>query len=124
MANEQLSPLPPVSTHITGHNSAGKAVIHATRPATWKAFDDNTMAFNQIYTTDFPADLNENRDIVAHDRVIKEGNLGLVKAGGTVCRQVSIVSTKVIPKKGGPEASSHPPKPSYHAKVMTPDQHL
>lgn len=82
--------LPGVTTYLTGHNAQGKAIVEATRPGNWNAFDDKTMAFNQIFTTSFPADLNNSKDIEAHDDLIKAGTLGLAKKGGIVCRQVSL----------------------------------
>jgi len=36
----QLSTLPGTTTHLTGHNEEGKAIVYQSRPATWKAFDD------------------------------------------------------------------------------------
>lgn len=47
------------------------------------------MAFNVIYTTSqFPADLNNDKDIKTHDQVTSSGKLGLVNPNGTVCRVV------------------------------------
>lgn len=47
------------------------------------------MAFNVVYTTsEFPADLNNNADIRAHDEKISSEKLGLVNSNGTVCRVV------------------------------------
>ena len=85
----QLSPLRPVTRHITGHNASGRAVIHSSTPAQWQSFEKNDMAFNVVYTTSqFPADLNNDRDLVAHERVEQSGQLGLVNPRGTVCRIV------------------------------------
>lgn len=46
------------------------------------------MAFNQIFTTEFPADLTSNADVQTHDDIIASGKLGLVKKNGVVCRMV------------------------------------
>ena len=85
----QISPLRPVTRHITGHNASGKAVIHSSTPAQWKSFEESSMAFNVVYTTsEFPADLNDDRDLAAHERISQSGQLGLVNPRGTVCRIV------------------------------------
>ncbi|KAI0509752.1 hypothetical protein F5B22DRAFT_314668 [Xylaria bambusicola] len=80
--------LPNTTTFITGHNADGKAIIESARSATWKAFENGVMGFNQIYTNEFPADLNDNADIRFHDDKIASGNLGLAVKSGTVCRMV------------------------------------
>lgn len=46
------------------------------------------MGFNQIYTNQFPPDLNKDADIKFHEEVIAGGNLGLATKGGTVLRMV------------------------------------
>lgn len=78
--------LPPVHHFITGHDESGKAIVEAMRPAQWKAFDNDAMAFNQVYTTTFPADLNQDKDLKTHDELEASGKLGLVNPHGTVCR--------------------------------------
>lgn len=90
MANSgQISPLRPVTRHITGHNAEGKAVIYWSSPGEWESFEANDMAFDVVYTTSqFPADLNDDADVVAHEKVMKSGQLGLVRPRGTVCRIV------------------------------------
>jgi hypothetical protein len=85
----QISPLPPVTRHITGHNAAGKAIVQSSTPGDWKSYEESQMAFNVVYTTSqFPADLNQDADIAAHDKVQQSGKLGLVNPKGTVCRIV------------------------------------
>ncbi|KAJ5179450.1 Cupin 2 conserved barrel [Penicillium capsulatum] len=84
----QISPLPPVNRHITGHNDAGKAIVHSSTPGDWKSFEGNDMAFDVVYTSQFPADLNNDADIAAHEQTVQSGQLGLVNPGGTVCRIV------------------------------------
>lgn len=82
--------LPGLTTHITGHDaSTGKAVVQESRPGNWSVYDNKEMAFNVIYTTSqFPANLNDDRDIKAHNDITSSGKLGLVSSNGTVCRVV------------------------------------
>ncbi|KIW32028.1 uncharacterized protein PV07_03607 [Cladophialophora immunda] len=81
--------LPGLTTHITGHDgTTGKAIVKDSRPGNWTVFDDKLMAFNVIYTSEFPADLNDDRDLKTHDEVLSSGKLGLVRSNGTVCRVV------------------------------------
>ncbi|KAL4920690.1 hypothetical protein BDW62DRAFT_162475 [Aspergillus aurantiobrunneus] len=85
----QLSSLPGITHYITGHNSAGKAIVQAENPAEWSAFENKSMAFSVAYiTSEFPADLNNDSDLKEYERVKATGPLGLVKKGGTVLRQV------------------------------------
>jgi len=79
-----------VTHHLTGHDpSTGQAIIHSTRPGTWRAYDDKSLAFNVIYTTSqFPASLTDDHDITTHDALAASGKLGLVNPHGTVCRMV------------------------------------
>ncbi|KAJ5688534.1 Cupin 2 conserved barrel [Penicillium macrosclerotiorum] len=85
----QISPLRPLTRHITTHNEEGKAVLHSSTPGEWKSYDENDMAFDVIYTTSqFPADLNQDLDLATHQTVVNSGQLGLVNPKGTVCRIV------------------------------------
>lgn len=90
--NDQLSShLPRPTAYITGHDDAtGKAVVHATRPVQWHKYDEDKLGMSVAYTTSFPADLNDNADVAAHDKKMDEsgGKLGLVAGGGTVLRYV------------------------------------
>ncbi|KAI1341250.1 hypothetical protein F5Y15DRAFT_28789 [Xylariaceae sp. FL0016] len=87
---QQLSPdLPRPTTYITGHDpSTGAAVVADARPARWQPFEGGTMAFNQVYTNPFPADLNADADLRFHDDKLASGTLGLATKGGSVCRMV------------------------------------
>lgn len=89
--------LPAVNHFLTGHDKSGKAIIEAIRPGKWTPFDNNEMAFNQIYTTTFPADLNNDKDIETHDKLIASGKLGLVNPNGTVCRMVRALPILLLP---------------------------
>lgn len=83
----QVADLPGPTTFITGHDAAGKAVVHSSRPVKWERFDNDDLVMSVAYTTSFPADLNSDADLAAHDaRLTKE--LGLVNTGGTVLRFV------------------------------------
>lgn len=84
--------LPAVTHYLTGHDASGKAILESVRPAKWTAFDNDAMAFNQIYTTTFPADLKDNQDIETHDKLIAGGKLGLVNPKGVACRMVRVLT--------------------------------
>lgn len=85
----QISPLPAVTRHITGHNDSGKAIVHSSTPGQWQSFEQKDMAFNVVYTTSqFPADLNNDVDVAAHEKLVQSGQMGLVNPRGTVCRIV------------------------------------
>ena len=85
----QLAPsLPGPTTFLTGHNDDGKAVLHSTRPVKWATFDNDRLGMSVAYTTSFPADLNDDADVAAHDAKMAAGPSGLVKGGGTVIRYV------------------------------------
>jgi hypothetical protein len=88
--------LPAVTHYLTGHDSSGKAILESVRPAKWTPFDNEAMAFNQIYTTTFPADLKDNKDIETHDELIASGKLGLVNPKGVACRMVWTLSPDPI----------------------------
>lgn len=88
-STDQISPLPPVTRHITTHNEAGKAVVHSSTPGQWRTFDKSAMAFSLVYTTSqFPANLNNDADLAAHEDLLQNKTLGLVNPNGTVCRVV------------------------------------
>ncbi|PWY75071.1 hypothetical protein BO70DRAFT_381282 [Aspergillus heteromorphus CBS 117.55] len=83
------SNLPNYTRHITTHNSSGLATIHSSSPAQWTQFEQGTFGFSVAYTTNaFPADLNNNTDINAHESLMTGNTLGLVNPNGTVCRVV------------------------------------
>ena len=88
-SSNQISPLRPLTTYITGHNAEKQAIVHSKVPANWKPHVENSMAFNVAYTTsEFPADLNNDADIKKHQALVESGKLGLVNPNGTVCRIV------------------------------------
>ena len=82
--------LPQLTRFITTHDaSTGKAIVHSKDSAPWTTYDDQTVGFSVMYTTsEFPASLNDDKDINDHERVVASGKLGLVNPRGTVCRVV------------------------------------
>lgn len=85
----QPSPLPNFTRYITTHNPSGEATIHSESPASWVSLREKSVGFSVAYTTsEFPANLNNDADIVANDQVLSSGSLGLVNPNGTVCRVV------------------------------------
>ncbi|KAI9925453.1 hypothetical protein MW887_005834 [Aspergillus wentii] len=84
----QISPLRGITQYITGHDSAGNAIVHSEKPGDWKSYDGKNMAFSVAYTTSqFPANLNDDADVKAHEAIMDKG-VGLVNPNGTVCRIV------------------------------------
>lgn len=88
--NNQLSQdLPGPTAYLTGHDqNTGKAIVHSRRPVDWQKYDDDNLAMSVAYTTSFPADLNDDKDVTTHEEKVKTGKLGLVSGGGTVLRYV------------------------------------
>ncbi|KAK4224815.1 hypothetical protein QBC38DRAFT_484529 [Podospora fimiseda] len=84
-----LSNLPQPHRYITGHNPSGQAIVHKHNPFIWQPYDNDNLAFSVAYTTNqFPADLNNDADVSAHETLLSSGNLGLVNPKGTVLRCV------------------------------------
>lgn len=88
--NNQLSQdLPGPTAYLTGHDqSTGKAIVHSRRPVDWQKYDEDKLGMSVAFTTSFPADLNDDADVSAHEEKVKTGKLGLVSGGGTVLRYV------------------------------------
>jgi quercetin dioxygenase-like cupin family protein len=84
------SDLPGVTHYITGHDSStSKAIVQSTRPGSWVPFLKGANGFDVVYTTsEFPASLNDDKDLKAHDELMSSKKLGLVSPNGTVCRIV------------------------------------
>lgn len=81
--------LPGLTHHITGHNASGQAIVSSDRPATWTPFQNNSMAFDVVYTTStFPPNMNGDADLTSHDKLLQSKQLGLVNPNGTVARIV------------------------------------
>ncbi|KAL2264600.1 hypothetical protein VTJ83DRAFT_7110 [Remersonia thermophila] len=85
-----LSSLPQLTRYITTHRASdGLAALHSQAPFIWAGFDEDNLGFAVPFTTSaFPADLNGDADLAAHDALVASGRLGLVSPGGTVCRVV------------------------------------
>lgn len=80
--------LPGPTAYLTGHNeSTGKAIVHSSRPVNWQSYDNEQYTMGVAYTTTFPADLNNDADIKAHETKMASP-FGLVSGGGTVLRYV------------------------------------
>ncbi|KAK0616671.1 hypothetical protein B0T14DRAFT_250897 [Immersiella caudata] len=87
--NGKLSTLPQLHRFITGHNPSGQAIVHSHNDFLWKPYDADQLAFSVAYTTsEFPPDLNDNKDVESHHATIASDNLGLVNPRGTVLRCV------------------------------------
>ncbi|KAL1873992.1 hypothetical protein VTK73DRAFT_643 [Phialemonium thermophilum] len=85
----QLAPdLPGPVTYLTGHNKDGKAIVLQRRPAKWGRFDEDRLGMAVAYTTKYPADLNDDADVAAHDARLAQGPMSLVAKGGTLIRFV------------------------------------
>lgn len=84
------SGLPGVTHYITGHDSStSKAIVQSTRPGSWVPVLKGANGFDVVYTTsEFPASLNGDKDLKAHDELMSSKKLGLVSPNGTVCRIV------------------------------------
>ncbi|KAL8397247.1 hypothetical protein RB594_004098 [Gaeumannomyces avenae] len=90
--NQLAKDLPGPTTYLTGHDAAGKAVVHSRRPVKWTAYDSDQVAMSVAYTTSsFPPDLNGDADVAAHDATLGPDGTsthGLVRSSGTVLRFV------------------------------------
>ncbi len=84
----QLSPLRPLTTHITVHDvTTANPSFHTSPPAQWKHISTGQLAFRHIYsTTQTPPSLSQNLDIVQNSR-LATSNL-LVIPGGSSSRVV------------------------------------
>ncbi|TPX10050.1 uncharacterized protein E0L32_001247 [Thyridium curvatum] len=88
--NQGATHLPGPTTYLTGHDASGQAVIQSKRPVHWTRYDDDKLNMSVAYTTQFPADLNSDADVAAHDAKMAKGPIGLVSGGGTVLRFVDM----------------------------------
>ena len=87
-ANHKATELVPPTTYVTGHDSNGKAIIHSTRPVDFTDYDNDLLKMHVAWTTSFPPDLNNDKDVALHQSKVDSGKLGLVSGGGTVLRYV------------------------------------
>lgn len=87
-SNQLPTDLPGPTAYWTGHDPSGKAILHSSHPVDWVKYDEDKLGMSVAFTTKFPADLNKDADVAAHEEKMKAGNLGLVSGGGTVLRYV------------------------------------
>ncbi|KAK4936589.1 hypothetical protein LTR10_022576 [Elasticomyces elasticus] len=84
------SPFPDPTVFITGHNAAGKAIIQSSNVEETKSYPGMRVSHSLLYTTsEFPADLEDDKDVKLHEQVKASGKLNIVNPGGTVIRIVN-----------------------------------
>lgn len=84
------TPFPDPTVLITGHNADGKAVVQSSRVEEAKSYDGKRVSHSLLYTTsEFPPDLNDDKDIKLHEEYKASGKLNIVNTGGTVIRIVN-----------------------------------
>lgn len=84
---------------ITTHNAEGKAIISDAIPEQprQQLVEDGKAAFYLSYATDqYPADLNQDKDLNAYQKYASEPP-GLVISGGTVLRHVDMAPGMTSP---------------------------
>ena len=73
--------------HITSHNDDGKAIIKSSDQPKAELYPEHRFTSTNVYTLSaIPTDLNDDIDIKEHQDLVAEGNLGIVRANGTVIR--------------------------------------
>lgn len=92
------SPLPPITRFITTHNAEGKAIFSdAVSEEAERKPVDGTATFALSYCTgDYPADLNEDKDIKIYQEYLSKPP-GLVIGNGTVLRHVDVPPSSTSP---------------------------
>jgi quercetin dioxygenase-like cupin family protein len=84
------SPYPDSTVLITGHNAEGKAIVQSSTVEETKSYAGMRVSHSLIYTTsEFPPDLNSDKDIKLHEALKASGNLKIVNPGGTIIRIVN-----------------------------------
>lgn len=84
------SPFPDPVCHITSHNAAKHAIVRSSTIEVAKAYDGLNASHSLIYTTsEFPPDLNEDKDIKLHEEMKASGKLNIVQPNGTIIRIVN-----------------------------------
>ena len=78
--------IPQIHRFVTGHNAEGKAVVKTEDTSRWQHFANGALAYNVLYSTVFPANLENDGDYGSHEAVQDTGRLGTVRPGGTVLR--------------------------------------
>lgn len=54
----------------------------------WVSYDEDKLSMSVLWTTQFPADMNDEADIKLHRDRMAQGGTGLALGGGTVLRYV------------------------------------
>jgi quercetin dioxygenase-like cupin family protein len=92
------SPLKPITRFITTHNAEGKAIFSNAVPeeSERKAVDGDAVFSLSYCTGDYPADLNDDKDIEIYQDYLQKPP-GLVINDGTVLRHVDIAPGKTSP---------------------------
>lgn len=84
------SPFADPVCHITTHNADGKAIVLSSTTEEAQAYEGLNISHSLLYTTsEFPADLNGDKDLKLHDDMKASGKLNIVLANGTVIRIVN-----------------------------------
>ncbi|KAK5699465.1 hypothetical protein LTR97_005593 [Elasticomyces elasticus] len=84
------SPFPDPTVLLTGHDSNGKAIVQSSTIEETQIYAGMRTSHNLLYTTsEFPPDLNNDKDIKMHDDIKSSGKLNIVNAGGTLMRYVN-----------------------------------
>lgn len=70
--------------YVTGHNSAGKAIVSASDDGHWRSIDNDVARYNELWnTSSFPININKDDPLVNTKEI-----LSLSLANGTVLRMV------------------------------------
>jgi quercetin dioxygenase-like cupin family protein len=89
MEGEPRSKLRTTTVHLTGHNAEGQAIVYDSVNEDVRPYPGLRASGRVVYTTSkFPANLANDEDLRLHGEVRKNGQVGLVNPGGTVCRMV------------------------------------
>ncbi|KAK5686532.1 hypothetical protein LTS10_002652 [Elasticomyces elasticus] len=84
------SPFPDPTVLLTGHDSDGKAIVQNSTVEGTQIYAGMRTSHNLLYTTsEFPPDLNNDKDIKLHNDIKSSGKLNIVNAGGTLMRYVN-----------------------------------
>ena len=85
------SPFPDPTVIVTGHNSAGKAIVQSSQVEETKSYGPGTnVSHTLLYSTsEFPPDLNGDKDIKLHEELKASGKLNIANPGGTIIRIVN-----------------------------------
>ncbi|KAK4959806.1 hypothetical protein LTR10_002694 [Elasticomyces elasticus] len=81
------TPFPDPTVLLTGHDSNGKAIVQNSTVEATQIYAGMRTSHNLLYTTsEFPPDLNNDKDIKLHNDIKSSGKLNIVNAGGTLMR--------------------------------------